>query len=262
MDNRPNFLRLPDRSVKPRTIGLTHVLDKGVPLLEVESVTGKANEYIDIWKLGWGTAYLDSELSEKLDRLHERGIQACVGGTLLEAAWLQRREADCLDWAAEVGVPCVEVSNGAAGMPMRDKRRLIQEAARRFVVISEVGSKDPSAPVSAFEWADEIAGDLEAGARWVLTEGRESGTVGLYSHDGRVREDLVAGLVDRVGVAPVVFEAPRKEQQAWFVRRFGPNVSLGNVPPDEVIGLESLRLGLRADTLPVPEGVAKAQVRP
>jgi phosphosulfolactate synthase len=266
---RPGFLDLPARSSKPRATGLTHVLDKGASLGQLEAIASRAGDGIDLWKLGWGTAYLEPDASEKVTTLGRHAIRACVGGTLLEIAWGQDRAEACLAWAAEAGFPCVEVSNGAAEMPLREKRRLIQAAAEGFVVLSEVGSKDPGVTVSAEAWAEELSGDLEAGATWVLTEGRESGTVGLFEPDGSVREDVVERVVERVGLSRVIFEAPRKDQQAWFVRRFGPVANLGNVAAEEVIALETLRLGLRSDTLdllpeagpplaPVPPGPAQA----
>lgn len=244
----PSFLRLPRRSEKPRFIGLTHVIDKGLPLSELESRLAATGEYVDVWKLGFGTAYLDPTVEEKVAALSAAGIRTCLGGTLLEVAWAQGRAEECLNWAGEAGFSCIEVSNGSCGMPLEAKRHLISTASRNFVAISEVGSKDPSAPVSAASWAEEMTGDLDAGATWVLAEGRESGTVGLYHSDGRVRAELAETLISQIGLRWVVFEAPRSAQQAWFLRRFGPGVNLGNVAPAELLAVESLRLGLRADT--------------
>jgi phosphosulfolactate synthase len=245
---KQTFLRLPRRSEKPRFVGLTHVIDKGLPVLELESRLAAVGQYVDLWKLGFGTAYLDPTVEDKIAALGRAGIQACLGGTLLEVAWAQGRADECLDWAGETGFACVEVSNGSCAMPLEAKRRLITTVSRSFVAISEVGSKDPSIPVSCRSWAEEMAGDLEAGATWVLAEGRESGTVGVYHADGRVREELAETLVSAIGLRWVVFEAPRAAQQAWLVRRFGPTVNLGNVAPAELLAVESLRLGLRADT--------------
>jgi phosphosulfolactate synthase len=244
----PSFLRLPRRSEKPRFVGLTHVIDTGLPVGGLESRLAAVGEYVDVWKLGFGTAYLDPTVKDKVATLGRAGIRACLGGTLLEVAWAQGRAEECLDWAGEAGFACVEVSNGSCAMPLEAKRRLITAASRNFVAISEVGSKDPSMPVSPSSWAEEMAGDLEAGATWVLAEGRESGTVGVYHSDGRVREELAETLVSAIGLRWVVFEAPRAAQQAWLVRRFGQTVNLGNVAPAELLAVESLRLGLRADT--------------
>jgi phosphosulfolactate synthase len=245
---RPDFLELPPRSSKPRRAGLTHVLDRGMPLSEVAALLGIAGEHVDIWKLGWGTAYLDPQVAERVAILREHAVEACVGGTLLEVAWAQGSAERLLDWAADTGFGCVEVSSGARRMPLHDKRRLIEDAAVRFTVLAEVGAKQPHAPVHAQAWAEEAAGDLDAGATWVVAEGRESGTVGIYSADGRVRGELVDALLRAAGHR-VIFEAPRKDQQAWFIRGLGSDANLGNIVPAEVLGLEALRLGLRADTI-------------
>jgi phosphosulfolactate synthase len=219
-----------------------------------------AGDFIDIWKLGWGTAYLDPNVSEKVSMLSNCGIRACVGGTLLEVSWRQGKAEDCLAWAFETNFTCVEVSNGAVGMPLAEKRSLIERAADRFMVVAEVGSKNPSVSVSPTEWAEEMSGDLRAGATWVVAEGRENGTVGLYRRDGVVRERVVEAILSAVGDA-VIFEAPRKDQQAWFIRHLGSNVNLGNVAPAEVLGLEALRLGLRVDTLGAVASSQAGEVR-
>ena len=245
----PDFLDLPTRGSKPRFGGLTHVLDKGLPLAELESLLRGSGTFVDLWKFGWGTAYLDPEIQEKVAVLTRRHIRACIGGTILEVAWMQDKDERLLSWAAEVGFPCVEVSNGAVEMPAREKRRLIAAATRRFTVLAEVGSKDPLVEIAPAHWAAEMAADLEAGATWVLAEGRESGTIGLYTPEGAVREDVVTAVTAAVGRHRIIFEAPRKDQQAWFIRQFGPDVNLGNVLPADVMGLEALRLGLRADTI-------------
>jgi phosphosulfolactate synthase len=255
VNTAPGFLAVPPRARKPRRTGLTHVLDKGLPVAEAARLLEVCGEYVDVWKFGWGTAYLDPGLADKVAVLRERGVLGCTGGTLLEVAWSQGAAAAFLDWAAELGFPCDEVSCGVAPLAPSDKRALIETAAERFVVLAEIGSKDPSAEVVPGAWAEAAAADRAAGATWVVTEGRESGTVGLFSAGGDVRGDVVSAVVDAVGAESVVFEAPRKEQQAWLIRRFGPDVSLGNIPPGETLGVEALRLGLRADTfsaLPVP----------
>lgn len=245
----PSFLDLPARTSKPRALGLTHVLDKGMPVRDLEALLETVSDFVDLWKFGWGTAYLDPGVDHKVRLLKERGICPCTGGTLLEVAWAQGKAEQLFAWAADLGFTAVEVSNGATDMPAEEKRRLIAEAAGSFVVLSEVGSKDPAERRSGDRWAEEMAADLDAGARWVIAEGRESGTVGLYTCDGAVRGDVVSSIVSRVGAARVIFETPRKDQQAWFIRLLGAQVNLGNVIPTEVIGVEALRLGLRADTV-------------
>ena len=244
----PTFLSLPARAEKPRRRGITHVLDKGLPVLEVAALLGVCGSYIDVWKLGWGTAYLDPGLGEKLELLDGHGVLVCAGGTLLEVAWQQGAITAYLDWASEVGFPCIEVSCGVARMSVEDKRALIELAAERFIVLAEIGLKDPGVTVSPTDWAADARADLGAGATWIVTEGRESGTVGLFDPDGEVRADVVDAVVEAVGLDTTVFEAPRKEQQAWLIRRFGADVNLANVAPSDALGLEALRLGLRADT--------------
>ena len=255
VNTAPGFLTVPPRARKPRRAGLTHVLDKGLPVTQAADLLQVCGEYVDVWKFGWGTAYLDPGLADKLAVLRYHGVLGCPGGTLLEVAWHQGAVTEFLDWAAELGFPCVEVSGGVAPLGPADKRELIETAAARFVVLAEIGSKDAAAEVSPAAWAAAAAADRAAGATWVVTEGRESGTVGLFSPGGDVRTDVVTAVVDAVGADCVVFEAPRKEQQAWLIRRFGADVSLGNIAPAEILGVEALRLGLRADTfaaVPVP----------
>jgi phosphosulfolactate synthase len=244
----PTFLTLPERAAKPRRRGITHVLDKGLPVAETAAVLDVCGAYVDIWKLGWGTAYLDPGLAPKLTVLAEHGVLACTGGTLLEIAWHQGAVDPYLDWAEAVGFPCVEVSCGVVRMSVEERAELVARAAQRFTVLSEVGLKDPDVEVHAEQWADEAKQAIAAGATWVVTEGRESGTVGLYDRDGQVRAHVVDAVVAAIGVDNVVFEAPRKDQQTWLVRRFGPDVSVANVVPADALSLEALRLGLRADT--------------
>ena len=244
----PSFLDLPPRPAKPRQTGLTHVLDKGTTIGALAGVLDMAADHLDVWKFGWGTAYVDPTLPPKLALLDRYGIRTCLGGTLLEIAWAQQKADDCLAWAQRAGFTAVEVSRGVAAMTVAEKHTLIQSAASVFTVFSEVGRKDAREELSERQWADEIAGDRSAGARWVIAEGRDSGSVGLYRGDGSVRADIVAAAVRAAGVEAVLFEAPRKDQQAWFIHEFGPEVNLANIATADAIALETLRLGLRADT--------------
>lgn len=244
----PDFLDLPARSAKPRGTGITHVLDRGIPLAQAADLLAMNGTYIDVWKLGWGISYLDPNLAAKLELLARHRVLASPGGTLLEIAWAQGRAPEFLGWARDCGFPCVEVSAGTVPMDDTAKQDLIAEAARHFIVLAEVGPKDPGVCLTPGQWAQAVSRDLEAGATWVLAEGRASGTVGIYNRDGAVREDVVSALVSVGGPYSLVFEAPREDQQAWFVRRFGPDVNLANVHPADALGLETLRLSLRADT--------------
>ncbi len=244
----PDFLALPARAAKPRASGITHVLDRGLPLAQSADLLAAHGPYMDVWKLGWGVSYLDPNLAAKLELLAAHRVLASPGGTLLEIAWAQGRAAEFLDWARACGFPCVEVSAGTVAMDDTAKQELIEQAARHFIVLAEVGPKDPGVRLTPEQWAQAVSRDLQAGATWVLAEGRASGTVGIYDASGTVRPDVIEAMVSVTGPGAIVFEAPRDHQQAWFVRRFGPDVNLANVHPADALGLETLRLSLRADT--------------
>ncbi len=228
--------------------GRTHVLDRGLAPDAVAGVLELTGEHIDVWKFGWGIAYLDRGLDRKLWLLREHEVISCLGGTLLEIAWSQGKSEECLAWAERAGLDAVEVSRGVVEMDLDDKRELIKRACQAFTVFAETGRKDAGTAVEAGEWREEIAEDLAAGAAWVITEGRESGTVGIYDGSGRPRQDIVEAAVDAAGIERVMFEAPRMAQQAWLINRFGPAVNLANIAPDDVLPLATLRRGLRADT--------------
>jgi phosphosulfolactate synthase len=258
----PGFLSLPERTSKPRTAGLTHVIDKGLSPVELRSLIETAGSYLDFLKLGWGTAYVANGVKAKVAMCRAAEIHACLGGTLFEIAVHQGRLAEYASWLHRLGIEHVEVSDGALEMPVERKQAIIRTLAKEFRVIAEVGSKDPMRAVVAAEWVAEMVGDLEAGASLLIAEARESGTVGLYRADGTVREDVVEAVTAAIPASRIVFEAPRKEQQAWLIRRIGPDVNLGNVQPHDALALETLRLGLRADTVdlvrPVDELASRA----
>jgi phosphosulfolactate synthase len=247
----PDFLDLPERPAKPRQLGLTHVLDKGMTTPALEALLVQAGHLIDVVKIGWGIGYVDPTLKERIALCHSAGIVVSLGGTLLEVAVAQGRMAEFRRWAEQLGVGAAEVSNGLRGMTREEKTALVRELAGDFIVLAEVGTKTGDVPVVAQQWLAEMEDDLAAGARWVIAEGRESGTVGLYHADGSVREDLVDVVASRLGLEQVIFEAPQKTQQAWFIRQLGPDANLGNIAPEELLPLETLRLGLRADTATV-----------
>jgi len=245
---RPTFLDLEQRPAKPRSDGITAVIDGGLPVEDVDAVLATNAGFIDLWKLGWGSSYLDPRLAAKLAVLRRHGVAPCPGGTLLEIAALQDRVDAFLEWALECGFPFLEVSDGLDLLGAERKAALIRRVGSCVPVIAEVGTKDPQPALTAGAWVELALADLDAGATWVITEGRESGTVGIYGPDGRVRTDVVEALVERVGTERLMFEAPRKDQQAWFVNHVGSQVNLSNVAPRDAMGLEALRLGLRADT--------------
>ena len=251
MPECPTFLKLPARAAKPRSRGITHVLDSGHTPEEMRSFLGQAAHLVDIVKVGWGIGYIDPALGAKVSMCAERGCPVSLGGTLLEVAAMQDRVAELRDWALELGLTHIEVSDGLRALPPGRKQALIRELAADFVVLAETGAKEGNYPPTPAEWGEEMARDLDAGASWLIAEGRESGTVGLYRADHEIREDLVEAIVAWVPQDKVIFEAPLKGQQAWFVRQLGADVNLGNVAPANVLALETLRLGLRADTVSV-----------
>jgi phosphosulfolactate synthase len=233
----------------PAHNGLTHVLDKGLGPRAWEDVLETSGAFIDIVKLGWGTAYVTQNLDRKLEVLHAAGKPVVIGGTFLEAVIVQDKVDEYKSWIAGLGLQHVEVSDGVIDLPRERKLELIAELARDFTVLSEVGSKDSDVNIAPYLWVEWIKEELSAGAWKVITEGREGGTAGIYRPTGEMRTGLVDEIVHEVPADDLLFEAPTKASQAWFVKQFGPSVNLGNIPPDEVIALETLRLGLRADTL-------------
>jgi phosphosulfolactate synthase len=243
-----DLLELPARSAKPRQEGLTHVLDKGLSMADVDGMVEVAGGAIDIVKLGWGTALATGNLEGKLARYREYGIPVVLGGTLTELAISQDRLERMMSWLEELGLRHVEVSDGTIAIEHERKLELISELAGRFTVLSEVGSKDDTKIMAPYRWVEQIESELAAGAWKVIAEARESGTVGIFRHDGEVRMGLIDEIAHQIRHGDIVFEAPRKSQQVWFVRRFGTNVNLGNIGPEDVLSLETIRLGLRSDT--------------
>lgn len=219
----------------------------------LEAILAQAANLIDILKIGWGIAYVDRTVRDRVALCRNAGVLACLGGTLLEVAVAQGQLSQFRRWASAIGIGAVEVSNGLGGLSLDAKAGLVRKLSGDFVVLAEAGAKDRRVPVVAARWIDEMEADLASGATWVVAEGRESGTVGLYRGDGAPRESLLERIEARLPVDRVIFEAPQKAQQAWFVHRFGARVNLGNVQPDDVLPLETLRLGLRADTARVRE---------
>ncbi len=243
------FLDVPARSPKPRTSGLTHVMDKGLNLREIEGLFDTAGDYVDIVKLGWGTSYVTQNLEKKIALYRSLQSPVVCGGTLFEAAVALGKLDEYRRWLSENRFSHVEISDGVIELPRERKLELIADLARDFVVLSEVGSKDAEVVFPPYQWVDWIREELDAGAWKVITEGREGGTAGIYRPTGEMRTGLIDEIAHSIEFGDVIFEAPTKSAQAWFVKHFGPEVNLGNIPPDEVIPLETLRLGLRADTL-------------
>lgn len=241
---------VPPRPQKPRATGRTQVLDTGIGTQALADILEVAGPFIDLAKLGWGTGVIVANLEAKLDLYRSHDIDVCFGGTLLELAYLQDRMADLVAWLRELAVLSVEVSDGTVVMPESDKLGLIEELASEFTVYSEVGSKDADAIVSPARWVRAIRSELRAGASYVILEGRESGTAGLYRPAGEIRTGLIDEIIESgIDVDRLVFEAPVKTHQVWLLKHFGADINLGNIALPDVIPLETLRLGLRGDTL-------------
>src|SRR5450755_536321 len=242
------LLDLPDRAAKPRQVGITHVLDRGLSVADVDGLIEVAGEFVDLVKLGWGTAVATGNLQPKLARYRDHGIPVVLGGTLTELAIAQNRLDRLILWLHELGLGYIEISDGTITLEHERKLELIERLSGEFIVLSEVGSKDDTRIMAPFRWVEQIETELAAGAWKVIAEARESGTVGIFRHDGEVRMGLIDEIAHAVAPDKILFEAPRKDQQVWFVRRFGPDVNLGNIAPQEVLSLETIRLGLRSDT--------------
>jgi phosphosulfolactate synthase len=242
------LLKLPERADKPRDEGITHVLDRGLSVSDVDGLVEVAGAYIDLVKLGWGTAVATGNLDAKLARYREHGIPVMLGGTLTELAIAQDRLDALVTWLHALGIEHIEVSDGTITLEHERKLELIRRLADEFTVLSEVGSKDDTRIMAPFRWVEQIETELEAGAWKVIAEARESGSVGIFRHDGEVRMGLIDEIVHAIAPEKILFEAPRKDQQVWFIRRLGADVNLGNILPEEVLSLETMRVGLRSDT--------------
>ncbi len=239
---------LPERTSKPRQSGLTMAMDKGLSLREAEDLISTAGEYIDIVKLGWATSYVYPKLREKLAIYKEAGLPVYFGGTLFEA-FIARNEFDgyrkVLD---DFGMQFAEVSDGSITIPHDKKCEYVSLLAQQVTVLSEVGSKDEDKIIPPYKWIELMQAELDAGAWKVIGEAREGGNVGLFRSSGEVRSGLVDEILTKIPNEKIIWEAPQKAQQVWFIKLLGANVNLGNISPAEVIPLETIRLGLRGDT--------------
>jgi phosphosulfolactate synthase len=245
----PDFLELPERQSKPRDRGLTHVIDTGLTTVEAEGLMASAAGYIDMVRLGWGSAYVTPNVKDKIARYRDAGVPVMLGGTLTELVWLRGQVEELRSWLQELGIEQVEVSSGTLRIPSDEKLALIRGLASDFTVYAEVGEKDPDALMAPYRWVELIKEALDAGAERVICEGRATGDAGLFRRDAEPRTGLIDEIVHEVDPSRLIFEAPQKHQQVWFIEHFGPDVNLGNILPQDVISLETLRVGLRADTL-------------
>jgi phosphosulfolactate synthase len=225
------------------------VIDRGLSIAEVEGLLEVAGECVDVVKLGWGTALVSANLESKLERYAAHGIPVVLGGTLTELAIRQGRMEGLIEWLRELGLHHVEVSDGTIAIEPDYKRSLIEQLAEEFVVLAEVGNKDAEFIMAPYVWVEQIQRDLDAGAWKVITEARESGNAGIYRADGEPRTGLIDEIAHAIDPERLIFEAPLRPQQVWLLKRFGTECNLGNIAPDDVLSLETLRLGLRSDTV-------------
>jgi len=245
---KPEMKRMPPREGKPRQLGLTMVMDKGLSCRQAEDLIETAGELIDFVKLGFGTSLFTGRVKEKVTLYKSAGIRVYAGGTLLEAFLIRQQTVEYLRWIEHLGCDTVEVSDGCIEIPHQEKCELISRLAKEYYVLSEVGSKDASVEIPVAAWVSMTKDEIEAGSRIVIAEARESGTVGIYDQEGNANTILIHSLTKAAGAERIMWEAPAKSQQAWFVNLIGSGVNLGNIAPDEVIALETLRTGMRGDT--------------
>lgn len=239
---------MPLRSAKPRANGLTMVMDKGLSVEEAKLFLSVSSSYVDIVKLGFGTAYVTPNLEEKLEVYRSYNIPAYFGGTLFEAFLIRDQVQDYIDTCKRYGITHMEVSDGCIQIPHEEKCRYITELTKYGTVLSEVGSKDASQILPPYKWIELMRKELEAGSTYLIAEARESGNIGIYRGDGEVREGLVNEILTAIPAEKVIWEAPKKDQQLFFIELLGPDANLGNLAPHEIIALEAMRIGLRGDS--------------
>jgi phosphosulfolactate synthase len=239
---------LPARVAKPRDSGITMVMDKGLSLRQVEDFIEVAGDYTDIVKLGWATSFVTPNLDKKLEIYRAAGIPVYLGGTLFEAMIVRGQFDDYCRLLDKYKLEHAEVSDGSIEIAHDVKCEYIQKLSKLVTVISEVGSKDVQKIFAPYKWIKLMNAELEAGSWKVIAEARESGNVGIYRDSGEVRQGLVDEILTQIPEDKIIWEAPQKAQQVWFIKLIGANVSIGNVAPADVIPLETLRLGIRSDT--------------
>ncbi|MEK6481473.1 phosphosulfolactate synthase [Catalinimonas sp. 4WD22] len=240
--------QVPERTLKPRVYGYTMAMDKGLSLREIEDFISVAGDYVDIVKLGWGTSFVTPNLQEKIKIYHDANIPVYFGGTLFEAFAVRNQFDDYRKILDKYGVSFAEVSDGSVDMEHGQKCEYIRKLAEQVTVLSEVGSKDAAKIMPPYKWIELMQAELDAGAWKVIGEAREGGNVGLFRSSGEVRSGLVEEILTKIPFEKIIWEAPQKEQQVWFIKLLGANVNVGNIAPNEVIPLETIRLGLRGDT--------------
>lgn len=248
MYNNFSLTKIPSRTIKPRESGCTMVMDKGLSLREAEDLIEVAGNYIDLVKFGWATSYVTPNLKEKLDIYKSAGINTYFGGTLFEAFIVRNQFEDYLRLLEKYKMRFAEVSDGSIELEHEEKCEYIRKLSQHVTVLSEVGSKDVQKIIPPYKWIQLMQAELDAGSWKVIGEAREGGNVGLFRSSGEVRSGLVEEILTKIPFEKIIWEAPQREQQVWFIKLLNSNVNLGNIAPNEVIPLETLRLGIRSDT--------------
>jgi phosphosulfolactate synthase len=243
-----NLTQIPDRIKKPRSNGITMVMDKGLSVPEAQNFMSVSHPHVDIVKLGFGTSFVTPNLREKIDVYRSYDIPIYFGGTLFEAFLIRNQFNDYIDVCKEYGISYMEVSDGSIEIPHAEKCGYIEKLAKYGTVLSEVGSKDAAHIIPPYKWIELMRAELNAGSTYVIAEAREAGNVGIYRGTGEVREGLVQEILTQIPGERILWEAPQKAQQLYFIELLGCNVNLGNIAPSEVIPLETMRIGLRGDT--------------
>jgi phosphosulfolactate synthase len=243
-----DFLSLPQRTTGQRTFGITSIADFGTPLNHLEGILQDYHQFVDIAKIGIGSAYVTPNLSEKISLYKRHDIHVYFGGTLFEKCYFQGKITNYIKWLKQLGVNWIEVSNGTIDIPLKERLQVISMVKDEFTVVGEVGSKDAESDMPLEQWKEELHLLIDAGCRYVITEGRDSGTSGIYSKDGAIKKELIKEMVKDLDVNKLIFEAPTPKSQMFFINQFGSNVNLGNVKLNDVLVLEAQRNGLRSET--------------
>lgn len=243
-----NLSQMPERNQKPRKAGITMVMDKGLSIAEVHNFMSIANPHVDIIKLGFGTSFVTPNLREKIEAYQSYDVPVYFGGTLFEAFLIRNQFDDFISICKDYKIDYMEVSDGSITIPHAEKCGYIEKLTKYGTVLSEVGSKDAAHIIPPYKWIELMRAELEAGSTYVIAEAREAGNVGIYRGSGEVREGLVQEILTQIPGESIIWEAPQKSQQLYFLELLGCNVNLGNIAPSEVISLEAMRVGLRGDT--------------
>lgn len=256
-----SLLFLPDRTSQPREIGLTMMMDKGLSTRQMEDFLTVSSSYTDLIKFGFGTSLISKNIKEKVSLMKQVGIVPYLGGTMFELFYARNQITDYFKMVNELGIDTIEISDGSIVLNHEEKCNLIYEYSKNYTVLSEVGSKEEGILISPAKWIKMMANELQAGSWKVIAEGRESGSVGIFRPNGKPHTMLINKIISKINPDQILWEAPTKKQQTWFVKLFNQNINLGNIAPNDVLPLETLRQGLRGDTFFnfLPENIKKSR---